>query len=647
MAWAFAAILSRIRGHGQAMSFFTELQRRNVVRVGVAYTLIAWVIAQVAEFAFENFGAPDWVIKVVVVLMLLGLPLVLVFAWIYEMTPEGLRKEKDVDRTSSITPQTGRRIDRVIIVVLVLALGFFAADKYLWHAHTDDVVAAAPVAEALETAEPVQADAGPPEKSVAVLPFIAMSDGPDDEFFADGLTEEILNSLAQLPELLVTARTSAFVFKGDDLPPVPEIAEQLGVKHVVEGSVRRSGDRLRVTAQLIRASDGFHLWSNNYDSTSADAIQVQENIAEKIAVALDVVLDDEKMEAMRKAGLRDVEAFTAYQKGIKLFNEAHGQIDIVSGLRAANEHFDKVIERVPNYPDVYARHSDLYTHMMNDDVWGERGGLYTEEEAAAAYPAAIADLQAALRHTDNRDEVLKRELDLAFVQGNWRGLVARTRRALEADVCDESNWMSSIANVVGLSEAHVEQSNRIVACDPLRSISWFNLARALLWAGRYEEAIEASREGMERAPGLWVSWVHARALIESGRFEEARVAIDTQMQDPTWAQSARILLAAKQGDREALDAAIEVMANDVENIDNNFFTPLIYAWSGRRDDANRIAARFDSHPWGPWVLWQTSNWCACGNAFDLEVTPNFARMINDSDVNWPPRSGREYPLKDW
>jgi tetratricopeptide (TPR) repeat protein len=332
---------------------------------------------------------------------------------------------------------------------------------------------------------------------------------------------------------------------------------------------------------------------------------------------------------------------------MKLFNEAHGRIDIVAGLRAANEYFDKVIERVPNYPDVYARHSDLYTHMMNDDVWGERGDLYTEEEAAAAYPAAIADLQSALRYTDKREELLKRELDLAFAQGNWRGLVARTRRALEADICDESNWMSSIANVVGLSEAHIEQSKRIIACDPLRSISWFNLVRALLWAGRYDEAIEASREGMERAPGLWVSWIHARALIESGKFEEARVAIDTQMRDATWAQAARILLAAKQGDRQATDEAIEVMASQLDNIDNNFFTPLIYAWSGNRDDANRIAARFDSHPWGPWVLWQTANWCACGDAFDLEVTPNFARMINDSDVTWPPRSGREYPLKDW
>ena len=226
------------------MSFFSELQRRNVVRVGIAYTVIAWVVAQVAEFAFESFGAPEWAIKSLIVLLLIGLVPVVVFAWVYEMTPEGLKKEKDVDRTASITPQTGRRIDRVIIVVLVIAVGFFAIDKYVLHSHTDDVVESAPVA---ETAEPsLPEDNGPPEKSVAVLPFIAMSDGPDDEFFADGLTEEILNSLAQLPELLVTARTSAFVFKGDDLPPVPEIAERLGWSGVsVKVRAHRARKKLR------------------------------------------------------------------------------------------------------------------------------------------------------------------------------------------------------------------------------------------------------------------------------------------------------------------------------------------------------------------------------------------------------------------
>ena len=238
------------------MSLFAELSRRNVIRVGIAYAIIGWVLAQIAEFAFENFGAPDWVLKSIVVILLLGLPLALFFAWAFEMTPDGIKREVEVDRSQSIVSQTGRKLDRTIIAVLVVALGWFSFDKFSGDAEL------APPTEPVEQLAVDQTQ----EKSVAVLPFVAMSSGPDDEYFADGLTEEILNSLAQLPELLVTARTSAFSFKGQDLP-VQEIAAVLGVNHIVEGSVRRSGERLRVTAQLIRADDGFHLWSENYDST--------------------------------------------------------------------------------------------------------------------------------------------------------------------------------------------------------------------------------------------------------------------------------------------------------------------------------------------------------------------------------------------
>jgi len=627
------------------VSFFTELQRRNVVRVGLAYTVIAWVIAQVAELAFDSFGAPDWTIKSLIVLLLLGLPIALIFAWVYEMTPEGLKKEKDVDRSTSITPQTGRRIDRVIIAMLVIALAFFAFDKYGREpAGTETAVDATPEA----TTEPAQAAStirsSAPKKSVAVLPFVAMSNGPDDEYFADGLTEEILNSLAQLPELLVTARTSAFSFKGDDLPPIPEIAEKLGVRHVVEGSVRRSGDRLRVTAQLIRASDGFHLWSNNYDSTSADTIRVQENIAEKIAVALDVALDEEKNAAMRSAGLRDAEAFTYYQKGINLFERAHGEIEMIPGLRGANQYFDKVIERVPEFADVYQYHADFYTHLLNEDLFGGPDERFTAEEAATAYSNAIADLESAVRYAKNPETKLLVELDLAYLQGNWRGLKARTERVLAADVCQEGNWTATIANVLGLWEEHRQQSKRVLACDPLRSLSWFNLARATLFKGDADEAVRIAREGMEVAPGTWLEMVYVRSLLEAGRVEEAQTVIDTVVRDRDFARMLRVLFAAKQGDLARYHEALAAFDADV---DSRFFGLFMYAWGGMREDANRLAARFDEHQWGPWALWQATHWCACGSPFDLEATPNLARMLELNEVPWPPVSGREYPLKDW
>lgn len=197
------------------MGLITELKRRNVFRVAVAYAVIAWVLAQVADLAFDNFGTPDWVPKTVLFVLVLGFPLAIFFAWAFEMTPEGVKKEKDVDRSQSITHETGRKLNFLITAVLLLAVGLLLVDKFV-------------LRDSVTTAAPESSVASATDKSVAVLPFIAMSSGPDDEYFADGLTEEILNSLAQLPQLLVTARTSAFSFKGLDVP-IPEIAAKLGV----------------------------------------------------------------------------------------------------------------------------------------------------------------------------------------------------------------------------------------------------------------------------------------------------------------------------------------------------------------------------------------------------------------------------------
>ena len=265
------------------MTLFQELRRRNVFRVGVAYILAAWVLLQGSDFVLDLIDAPGWILQVFVLAAAVGLPVVLVFSWVFEMTPEGLKRESQVDRSHSITAHTGRKLDRVIILSLAVAVAVLLTDRLVNHGGEHEAAVPEVASEPADSAPSAAAESK--VNSVAVLPFVALSSGPDDEYFADGLTEEILNSLAQLPELLVTARTSAFHFKGQDLP-VQDIAAKLGVAQVVEGSVRRAGERLRVTAQLIRAADGFHLWSENYDSTEEDTIAVQQDIAEKIALAL-------------------------------------------------------------------------------------------------------------------------------------------------------------------------------------------------------------------------------------------------------------------------------------------------------------------------------------------------------------------------
>ncbi|NQV87376.1 MAG: hypothetical protein HQ492_09910 [Woeseiaceae bacterium] len=624
------------------MSLFAELKRRNVVRVGLAYAVIGWVIAQIAEFAFENFGAPDWVLKTIVVILLLGLPLVLLFAWAFEMTPDGLKREKDVDRSQSITSQTGHKLDRTIIAVLLVALAWFAWDKFAAVTNTrTETVVEAPAGS--ETQEIVKTELS--EKSVAVLPFVAMSSGPDDEYFADGLTEEILNSLAQLPELLVTARTSAFSFKGQDIP-IQEIATALGVKHVVEGSVRRSGDRLRVTAQLIRAKDGFHLWSENFDSSSSDTIAVQESIAEQIASAMDVVLDKRKREAMKQAGLRDVEAFTIYQKGLEVYDQAHGEIETIAGLRRANAYFEEVIERVPTFSQVYMDHSDLFIHVLSQAA----SGLYnaagiSDEDVAGAYPHAIADYEAAVRYAKTPATRSLTELDLAFINGNWIGLGGRIERALAAPGCDDGNWTPIIANAFGYSKNHFDRSKKILACDPRRSLSWFNSARSALRMGDKVEALRIAREGSLIAPGAWLSSTLIRALIANGLDEEARRAIADHFQDDLLALQFKALLAAHEGDQ----ASFESFLNEYKAADpGDIFWPLIIsAWGGQREAVNRMAAKIDQHHFGSATLTQIAVWCACGAPWGMDATPNFAAKLKEGSLPWPPQTTMEFPLKDW
>ena len=613
------------------MSLIAELKRRNVFRVAAAYVVVAWVIAQVAEFAFENFGAPDWVLKSVIVVLMLGLPLAVIFAWAFEMTPEGIKREVEVDRSKSIVSQTGRKLDRMIIAVLVIAVGWFAFDKF--------VPGSDPTTPAVEVTTVADSN----DKSVAVLPFVAMSSGPDDEYFADGLTEEILNSLAQLPELLVTARTSAFSFKGQDLP-IQEIATALGVNHIVEGSVRRSGDRLRVTAQLIRADDGFHLWSENYDSTSTDTISVQENIAEQIASVMDVVLDEEKREAMRKAGLRDAEAFTLYQKGLEYYAKAHGEMDIIEGLRQANVYFEQVIERVPTFAPVYVDHSDLYVHMLTDIAAGFNSQELTEEEVASAYATIQTDYEAARRYATAEAQNVMADLDLAYISDDWRGIDRRIQRATAQTGCHTGNWIQIVSPTFGYAEDYLEHTLHVLECDPQSSSSWFNVARTSMRLGNTDAALEYARQGMQTAPGSWLATEYVRILAAVGDFDEAKNQLGN-IQVPEVALTFTALIAAVQQDSAAYEQALTELKTITTG--GGYWPSIAAAWGGRREEVNAAAATIDRHRLGAATLAQLVLWCGCGAPFDLEATPNFAERIAEGNLPWPPEPVMEFPLKTW
>ena len=447
------------------MSFFAELKRRNVVRVGLAYVVISWLLAQVAEFAFENFGAPEWVLRSFVVLLLLGLPLVLLFAWAFELTPDGVKREKDVDRSQSITPQTGQKLNRLTIVVMALAIGYFAIDKF--------VLSNSPEA----PPEPVAAAASAePQRSIAVLPFVDMSPGKDQEYFTDGLTENLLNALAQLRELRVAGRTSSFAFKNRN-EDLRGIGEQLGVAHILEGSVQKSGVQIRITAQLINADDGYHLWSQTYDRTLEDIFAVQDEIANEVARAMRVTLLGHAADVQQAVSQNTTSAYNEYLKGHHEASRGN-----LPGHEQALIYFERALELDPNLALAWAGQAESRAVITG----------FIDTDFAAGYEEARSS---ALRALELNPDLPEAYVALADIQSSydwdWAAAEASLRRALELRPGDTSIRLRLIRlnNALGRRDEAFADLQQVVEQDPLNWGAQRSLATALVVRGRFEEAL--------------------------------------------------------------------------------------------------------------------------------------------------------------
>jgi adenylate cyclase len=599
---------------------FEELKRRNVFRVAIAYLAVAWAALQFADIILDNIAAPEWLMQALMLFIVIGFPIAILFAWAFEITPEGVKKESEIDRSSSVTQKTGKKLDRVIIGVLGIAVVFLLIDKFV-----------------LSESSPATTTT---DQSVAVLPFVAMSSGPDDEYFADGLTEEILNSLTRLPELLVTARTSAFHFKGQDLP-VPEIAEKLGVAHIVEGSVRRQGNRLRVTAQLIRAEDGFHLWSQNYDRDTADTFGVQTDIAEKIAAALDVVMDDEQRQEMQYAGVRNPEAFVAYQKGIEAFNSAHGAADMLAGLRVANEFFSAALTVEPTFSDAYVISADYFTHFLMDTIFDEN----VSGERDAAMREIIELHKNAVRFAEGDEDRVVAAYDLAVITGEWGKLPALFDELIRHTVCSSTSWEMQTSIPYGLAEASLQSALKETECSPLSFNGWTQAAAASTSLGEHDAAVEIAEAGLESIQHIRIYQQLVFAHLAAGRFDEASSIIDRHIHLDSQSLSQNIIVAAALGDADLADV---LLAKYLQPDSGRTRPPIVqYAVLGMRDEANELAARIDSIPHGHVLLMLYPQICACGAPWDIEKTPNFAKLIDEADFPWPPAAPIDFPLKDW
>ncbi len=627
------------------MSLFGELKRRNVIRVGLAYAIVAWLVAQVLQLVFESFGAPDWAMKAVLVLLGAGLLFALLFAWAFELTPEGLKREKDVDRSRSIARQTGRKLDRAVIVSLGLVVAWFLFDEFYLEQRT------APAPEQQQASLPAQEAATPAalapaetRHSVAVLPFRAMSSGEDDEYFADGLTEEILNYLAGLPELLVTARTSAFFFKDKDLP-IPEVAARLGVAHVVEGSVRRAGERVRVTAQLIRASDGFHLWSQAYDRTLEDIFAVQEDIAANIAAKLDVVLSEDKLERMRRAGIGDVDAFIAYQKGMDFYARAHEVKDAAKlpVLIEANRWFDSALERVRDIVNALYLRTDLYGHKLFDHATNQQ--VYDEAELQQAQAEIRASLSRAIRAANNEQlrAILQAELDL--FGNDWTAIPGYLDKAFGEGDCNPLNWITEVAVPFGWANQVFEHQVRTRLCDPLSPSPLMDLTRASIWAGQAERALEMVQQRFaEQGYEVWADDLRFQLTLELGRWADDPTIFGPTPEDSSYPMPRAIAAYAYTGQPEKARALFAEF--EKQNPVNDYLRIRVAAITGDRETANRLAATIDGRTGGMLVLLSTVTRCFCGAPFDIDSAPNFKARIEEAGFPWPPSVPTMPPAKD-
>ena len=619
------------------MSFLAELKRRNVIRVAVAYVLLGWVVLQGADFLLDLVGAPEWVIRALAVIGLVGLPFALFFAWAFELTPEGIRRDSEVDRSRSITAQTGKRLNAVIIGLLATAVVLLLVDRFLRPSPGEATAASEqPAASAQAAAEEAGA-------SVAVLPFVAMSSGEDDEYFADGLTEEILNSLAQLPELLVTARTSAFQFKGQDIP-VQDIAARLGVQHIVEGSVRRAGERVRVTAQLIRAADGFHLWSSTYDRTLKDILTVQEEIAESIAAALDVVLDETRRTRMREAGIGDVEAFIAYQKGMEAFGRAHGSTEPGAMLPEANRWFDAALAIVPDIETALYLRTDLYGHVLYNHATGISAA--TPEEIETALAEIRSGLQQAMRAASSEARRNILDVERTIFLDDWTGIAARLDRAFVPGDCSPLNWMPTIAAPYGWSQQVVDHAREEMRCDPL---SGHSLSMQQMWEMWNDESARALETGnrflKEHGHHPWVDDMRFWSLLATGGYADRPEVYGPNPDGSFFTVPRMIYLHAMRGE---LDTARRLLAEwqaQHEVADHEMI--LAGAALGDRALANEHAARVDARVGGNLALAEAVKSCVCGAPFDLEATPNFKARIAEAGFPWPPPTILRFPAKDW
>lgn len=495
------------------MSFWGELKRRNVYKVGVAYAIVAWLLIQFAAIAFPHFAFPSWAVPFVIVILIIGFPLILLFAWAFEITPDGIKRTRQVPLEESITHLTGKKLNYILAGLLVLAISFLLFDNYYLDRRVTE-----PEFASIETPRvPDVGDVEKAKKTIAVLPFINRSSEKDQEYFVDGLSDEIITRLSQIPDLQVTSSTSSFTFKGSD-KTIQEIAEILGREYILEGSVRKVGNDLRIAAQLIHAPDDRHLWSEIYDREFKDIFEIQEDIALAVADELKVTLGIGK-------SFKQLDG-TDNPKAYELYLVAKGQIN--KGMeKLALESIDEALALDPNFALAWARKSTIHQNLVVHGL---------SNHAASELVASLNAVQRAIEIDPNSAEAYAVLGGYRMSIGDWIEAERAFQNALELATGKLSEFKSTIGffyNGIGFFKKASEFFEEELQNDPLDqdSRAYYILNSAFL--GNMRQAEEEYELGKKL---FGEQWMYGNLFITMARLGTGHIVSRDRIvySDPIW-----------------------------------------------------------------------------------------------------------------
>ena len=552
-------------------NFFAELKRRNVYKVAITYAVIAWLLIQAASILLPTFEAPTWVMKAFVVFLAFGFVISVSISWAFEATPEGLKRTENVspDMAAALPTWSPRKFATFIIVVAAIAAGLFAY-QFLRTRST--------------TTQPKTEMAMSSQKSIAVLPLLNESGDPKDEYFSDGLSEELIAALAQIRELKVIGRSSSFRFK-DRKEESKTIGEKLGVATLLEGTVRKQGERVRIVAELINAADGIELWTRTFDRELKDIFAVQEEIANAVASSLKVTLLGADERAVTKSATRNTEAHNAYLQGHFYLLRRN-----LEDYRRSIAQYDEAIRLDPDYALAYAERSEAWT--LSGDLSGQGKTAWPkareDAERAVAIAPMLAEAHSALGWVRS------------FAEWKFADGLSELKRAQELSPANPTTneLLARVIVYVGKLDEAEKQARHAIELDPLSGSAQNNLARVLWFEGKLDQADAVARKTAELMPAAASShrW---QVLVAIKRGDSETALREAQLEpDPTYRLFLLALAHYRRGDKAAADVSLAELIAKSRDI-AAYQIAEVYAVRGETDKAFEwLQISFDTHDTG-------------------------------------------------